>query len=390
MKILAFTIVTSLFCIGCLHAAVPRGLRNQGNSCYMNGAIQALYAITPLTNYLINNKNKYKPHSIVGAYIDLIKQLRKAPAGTIVEPCDFFKPIDKIMAERSKSGAASQQDATEFITIFFDELFDKSLISYDPSSVIFKAAKAAKTQEQYNALPQSYKTTHYSFPHHLQAKTFPSELFRFTTSSKLSCGTCKSTNNKEELAFSLELPIPVPTDTSTTLQESFEKYLEKEQIEGYSCENCAQKVQATKQLIIEEAPEILMIALKRFDMDLTTLRPQKITTPVLIPLEFNAASYFQNSYLCVFYDLIAVVIHLGNYGGGHYTAVVKDVATGQWYYANDSSIQAITTVSNFQTQGYIGDSTYTPYLLVYQKKIDPLPALTCLTTNLQRLAASAR
>ena len=56
------------------------------------------------------------------------------------------------------------------------------------------------------------------------------------------------------------------------------------------------------------------------------------------------------------YDLYAVSQHIGNYGGGHYTAACKNY--DKWYLFND----AIASKSSFQ-EACNGDS----YVVIYKR-----------------------
>ncbi|MGE0206941.1 MAG: hypothetical protein AB7R69_03780, partial [Candidatus Babeliales bacterium] len=57
--------------------AQPHKLQNCGNTCFLNASLQALYNITPLTNFLIQQKPT--DQTIVGNYITLITQFRNTP-----------------------------------------------------------------------------------------------------------------------------------------------------------------------------------------------------------------------------------------------------------------------------------------------------------------------
>jgi len=59
------------------------------------------------------------------------------------------------------------------------------------------------------------------------------------------------------------------------------------------------------------------------------------------------------------YDLFAVSQHYGNTGGGHYTAVCKNI-DGNWYDYNDSSC------TKTSSKGVVNNSAY---VLFYRKKI---------------------
>ncbi len=406
-----------------LYNAAPPGLVNIGNTCYMNGALQAMYAIIPLTQFLINNRGLYQPASIANAYINLIDIMRKAGPQQIIDPIDFFnRIIDEVirreLGDNWKSGKTDKQiiaertrqrDATELLRVLFEELTSNSIRLSVLMNVIPKQANAieqqardAKTETEYNALPTAYKNTHYPFPFHLLPKTSVSEMFKITQTSVLSI-MCEDPISKKtrksdthELAFSLEIPI---NKEDPSLKGCLRKYLEEETISGQVCqpnENCLALTQeggcvATKALTINELSTILILGLKRFEITKEGYS-NKITNPVTIPLRFATREYFNNNALVdAEYSLIGVVIHIGGITGGHYTAYVKDLATNTWYYANDTLVtpETIDRITLLETIGYIDYAGNTPYALIYQTTAVPVPpppvAAATITSSLAQL-----
>lgn len=59
------------------------------------------------------------------------------------------------------------------------------------------------------------------------------------------------------------------------------------------------------------------------------------------------------------YDLVAVIVHHGTAGGGHYTCYALNGPSGQWMEFDDSSVRPVSseTVANCQA-----------YVLFYQKR----------------------
>ena len=102
------------------------------------------------------------------------------------------------------------------------------------------------------------------------------------------------------------------------------------------CNNCKRRVMASKQIELFYLPRILCICLTRFVKQYYGYR--KNSKLVEFPLEnFNMAKYMcgpDKKYSK--YDLFAVSQHYGDMGGGHYTAVCKNI-DGYWYEYDDSS-----------------------------------------------------
>ena len=90
----------------------------------------------------------------------------------------------------------------------------------------------------------------------------------------------------------------------------------------WKCDRCDKNVQATKQISITKAPNILVLHVKRFSYD---LRIKKITKVVQFDqsLKLNCIDENNDEYF-VFYDLVGVIVHEGSeLYSGHYIAYVK-------------------------------------------------------------------
>jgi len=87
-------------------------------------------------------------------------------------------------------------------------------------------------------------------------------------------------------------------------------------------------------------PIVLVIHLKRFKY--TRYSREKIDRVVDFPLEgLDLSKWIANPALkgtdaCI-YDLFGISQHMGGLGGGHYTALVKNVDDNKFYNCNDSS-----------------------------------------------------
>ena len=112
-----------------------------------------------------------------------------------------------------------------------------------------------------------------------------------------------------------------------------EEYLEKGN-EWY-CKKCKKHQKAKKKMEIFYLPKILMICLKRFSNQ-RRFSWEKDNSFIDFPINnMDLKDYVIADKENVKYDLYAVSQHFGGVGGGHYTAVCKNL--GKWYNYNDSS-----------------------------------------------------
>ena len=91
------------------------------------------------------------------------------------------------------------------------------------------------------------------------------ELFAGKTVTEIVCQTCKNKNEVLEQFYHLSLEVK----GMKSLKESFEKFIQPEEISDYHCNHCNKKVEKiTKQTLLKECPQVLIINLQRIIFDL--------------------------------------------------------------------------------------------------------------------------
>jgi hypothetical protein len=53
------------------------------------------------------------------------------------------------------------------------------------------------------------------------------------------------------------------------------------------------------------------------------------------------------------YRLIAIVVHSGSFGGGHYFSYVRNGKSGNWLCCNDSSVSSVTLDEALRSEVYL-------------------------------------
>ena len=127
-----------------------------------------------------------------------------------------------------------------------------------------------------------------------------------------------------------------------TLDHCLQYFTEEECLEEgneWYCDKCRKRVMASKQIELFYLPRILCICLTRFLKQGRYFGYTKNTKLVEFPIE----NLNMEQYMCgpdkkySKYDLYAVSQHYGGMGGGHYTAICKNI-NGNWYGYDDESV----------------------------------------------------
>ncbi len=168
------------------------------------------------------------------------------------------------------------------------------------------------------------------------------------------CVECNNCVHKYEFNTILSLNV------KSTLEECFDDYIQKEQIDR-KCEVCS-NAKTIKQKYIWRPGMILFIQLCRFN-NLPNGDVWKNNKDVQIPDTIDLSKYCDNSMktnnsLSYKYKLKGISNHMGSLNGGHYTADATSIVDDKnWYHFNDSFVERHQT-STFDTSS--------AYILMYE------------------------
>lgn len=182
------------------------GLRNLGNTCYMNSGIQCLSNTKELTEYFMNggfliDLNVRNPLGSNGyvtcCYSKLVREIWSGSSGE-VSPWELKKSISKFSPQFSGYG---QHDSQELISTLIDGLHEdvnrirvKPIIpSEEPSETVKDSVLSEKSWQNYNARNLS----------------FISNLFTGQFKSTLKCPKCKRISISFDPFMLISLPIPL-------------------------------------------------------------------------------------------------------------------------------------------------------------------------------------
>ncbi|KAG6001952.1 hypothetical protein E4U21_003633 [Claviceps maximensis] len=352
----------------------PRGLINTGNMCYMNSILQVLVFCTPFYDFLEQLKQKaahnFKSETpLVDILVVFMQEFRVlASASTAdqlrrtVRPETFeqygepFTPEFVYDAIRQISRFASmehghQQDAEEFLGFLLQTLDDECthLMNKPVNSEGRKADASAPAvqngpdasgdwlevgRKQKAAITRSSGSS---------SSTPITKIFGGLLRSEL-CVPGLQNSITTEPYQPLQLDIGSPGIRNVV--DALERLTIREHLQGDFNSPRGKNVTATKQVLIESLPPILILHLKRFQFDAEGHGTIKIWKKIGYPLELDiprkALSHQRRKDPLPRYRLISVVYHHGkNASGGHYTVDVRRQDGREWIRMDDTVLRRI-------------------------------------------------
>ncbi|GIY78168.1 ubiquitin carboxyl-terminal hydrolase 8 [Caerostris darwini] len=308
------------------------GLRNLGNTCFMNSIIQCLSNTIPLADYFtcsqymedINRDNKSGTGGEVAEEFAVVIRALWMGQYKSFYPKDFKNTVSRCLAVLIGN---EQQDSHEFFVVLLEKLHA------DLNRRAVRNVPKLESCNDENAFWVHYKSYNASKI---------SDVFEGLLKSTLMCMTCRTTSDSYEVFSCLSLPI---LSNRCSLSNCLDNFLKSEKISGeaaWDCPKCKTKKEAEKRLRICRVPEVLVVQLKRFSYE--GLWRRKLQTTVDfdfyfdVPYEKNTETKFRK------YSLYGIVNHFGTLEGGHYTAFCN-TSSDKWFKYDDHEVSEISTSS---------------------------------------------
>ncbi|KAF3674173.1 Ubiquitin carboxyl-terminal hydrolase 19 [Capsicum annuum] len=216
----------------------PCGLLNCGNSCFANVVLQCLTYTKPLVAYLLE-KGHLRECRRNGWCFLCEFQHHVERASRSQQPFSPINILSRLPNIGGNLGYGKQEDAHEFMRFAIDMMQSVCLDE-------FGGEKAVPPNTQETTLIQ------HIFGGHLQ--------------SQVICTECSNISNQFENM--MDLTVEIHGDAES-LEECLDQFTAREWLDGdnlYKCDGCNDYVKAWKRLMIKRAPNILTIALKRFQV----------------------------------------------------------------------------------------------------------------------------
>mmetsp|Transcript_32975 Transcript_32975/g.87139 ORF Transcript_32975/g.87139 Transcript_32975/m.87139 type:complete len:497 (+) Transcript_32975:67-1557(+) len=323
------------------------GLKNLGNTCFMNAGLQCLCHIEPLVAYFLNGDfeedvNVTSPLSNRGALAKAFAELQRAlwqSEQSVHNPCALHRKLTQWAPHLFES--YQQQDVQEFLAFCLDGLHeDLNRVAKPPPPI---SEKQEQEDERLAELHGQEFAAALTWCRHLErGKSFFVDLLQGQLRSSLTCLTCGHTSRRFDPFLYLSVPV---TKDMSNVTDAISKYLEKEVLEGdekWHCEKCKRKVSASKKIDLWKLPPVLVLHLKRFDFDAKTQKFEKTENRLNMKLSSLDLTEFCSSDQRdgATYSVTCVANHSGAFGSGHYTATCRVGGPGpsSWHYFNDSTV----------------------------------------------------
>ncbi|KAI5807424.1 hypothetical protein DFH27DRAFT_608193 [Peziza echinospora] len=348
------------------------GLKNLGNTCYMNSILQCMNGTLPLSRYFMDGS--YKLHvnkdnvlgsggTLAEAFANVVRHLWEGRY-KFISPMTF-KEVSGRLNEMFKTN--DQQDSQEFLEFLLDGLHE----DLNPNASRNQLRELTPEEEaNRESLPVPIASFHEWRRYTHRNSSVIVNWFQGQLSSRLTCLTC-NTQSTTYNAFTY-ISLPIPPKKNPTILDCMEEFCREEILEkddAWHCPTCKKARKATKKLTITRLPMVLIIHIKRF----TNKGPwrDKLNTPIDYPLrDLELSKYVLtmtsgneaggNGFQLppeqtppFVYDLYGVCNHYGTLNGGHYTSFVRNSYDEVWNLFDDSKVSKVSTEEVVSKNAYV-------------------------------------
>ena len=318
----------------------PIGLKNLGNSCYMNSVLQVLAHTDDFKEYFLKNNFHKEQKPLSFALKNFLKEYLENKDNNYFALRELHNAIKKQYKTQSTSemkfANGYQHDPEEFLSMFLDSLKvenKKWNNIFKGEETILDTCKNCKDESQNE---NEFKILSLGIKDDDLEKIESHEM----EEDCCNCCDCCCVYYK------------------TTLKHLLDNYTREEEIEA-NCGRCNKNTNKKKIIRISFLPKYLILQLNVFY--------EYHSVFIKIPEELNLGEYCTKQNNVNFdYTLYGIVRHHGNMLGGHYTAAIKE--GNDWYICDDKTVKKVINPS--LDDGICSRRLSPPgtYLLFYKEK----------------------
>ena len=299
---------------------VGAGLKNLGNTCYLNSVLQCLTHCTPLVNWIL--RDTIECHTSIFCMICTLRRHMKTAiinSGKVIEPLEIYQKLNFI-AENFQRGV--QEDAHEYFHYVIDKLQNSSL-------------NHSKREKWSSVNDKITKINH---------------IFEGNLRSEITCKLCKNKSMTFETFKDFNLPI---SQGIRTLENALDDFVRPKLLQDkYRCLSCKNNAPVIKENLVSKLPVMLTFQFQRFVFRESSVH--KMSKYISYPENLNVRPFMSiKEGKPIWYTLNAVLVHSGrSCNKGHYYSYVKDT-NGNWYCMNDSKVQRVNLNEVLNQNAYV-------------------------------------
>ncbi|XP_054884760.1 ubiquitin carboxyl-terminal hydrolase 2a isoform X2 [Poeciliopsis prolifica] len=324
------------------------GLKNLGNTCFMNSILQCLSNTQSLRDYCLHNShrrdlnnNSRTNTALMEEFAKLIQIMWTSTSSEAVSPSEFKTQIQRYAP---RFVGYNQQDAQEFLRFLLDGLHNE---------VNRVTVRPRGTVEDFDHLPDEEKGKKMWSKYLEREDSKIVDVFVGQLKSSLTCSHCGFCSTVFDPFWDLSLPIAKGYG-EVSLMDCMRLFTKEDVLDGDekpTCYRCKARRRCTKKFTIQKFPKILVLHLKRFS---EARRTSKLSTFVNFPMkDLDLREFASENSTNAVYNLYAVSNHSGTTMGGHYTAYCRNPSSGEWYTFNDSRVTPMSSSQVRSSDAYV-------------------------------------
>ncbi|KAM9359289.1 ubiquitin carboxyl-terminal hydrolase 2a isoform 2-T5 [Symphorus nematophorus] len=324
------------------------GLKNLGNTCFMNSILQCLSNTHSLRDYCLHNShrrdlnnNSRTNTALMEEFAKLMQTMWTSSSSEAVSPSEFKTQIQRYAP---RFVGYNQQDAQEFLRFLLDGLHNE---------VNRVTVRPRGTVEDFDHLPDEEKGKKMWSKYLEREDSKIVDLFVGQLKSSLTCSHCGFCSTVFDPFWDLSLPIAKGYG-EVSLMDCVRLFTKEDVLDGDekpTCYRCKARRRCTKKFTIQKFPKILVLHLKRFS---EARRTSKLSTFVNFPMkDLDLREFASENSINAVYNLYAVSNHSGTTMGGHYTAYCRNPNSGEWYTFNDSRVTPMSSSQVRSSDAYV-------------------------------------
>jgi ubiquitin carboxyl-terminal hydrolase 34 len=287
------------------------GLRNLGNTCYMNSLLTQLYMNPAFRAFLINQPVSDPDHKALLFQTQMLFSRMQNGYGPFGDPTFVARNIRTYFDEAIN--VHEQMDVEEFFNLLFDQW---------------------ENQLEIPAAKEAFR-----------------RFYGGTLVNQIKSKECPHISETEERYLNIQCDV----QGKQTLADSLQAFVEGDVMQGdnkYKCEKCGGKlVNAVRRACLKEIPDNLILHLKRFEYDIGAQRRSKINDFFSFPSSIDMKPYTSEydkkdsarSTEPDMFELVGVLVHKGQAEHGHYISYIRtrpasNTQPSMWLLFDDNEV----------------------------------------------------